>query len=131
MEYLKPAPVKHDAEGYWKNPGIPDFGPPDDPRYAEFATAQKLAFCLTYFTDDAPKELINKYCSSAPSPLAEWVPTPPAGPGWFVWAISPSHDGPICWWCRRMTVRLIAAQKKRSRQERKAVAAAKPRMRLV
>jgi hypothetical protein len=32
--------------------------------------------------------------------ISEWIPTPPAGEGWFIGSIHDTEDGPVCYWLR-------------------------------
>lgn len=116
---LQAAPVTPDANGYWRHPGIPDLGPLNSDAYYKYSERQRLVFDFVMFTKDAPADLISRYATAEESPLREWQPTKPEGEGWFVWAISPSEQGPVCFWCRRTSAdeqRIAAAEAKRLRK---------------
>src|SRR3712207_3646266 len=69
--------------------------------------AEGMDFRFVSFESDAPQELQELYQGDPnvvgetwPEAVRRWEPTPPAGEGWFIFAIYDTEDGPFCCFTR-------------------------------
>jgi len=98
-------PVIRDEEGYWSNPGIPDFGEDDAASYQEWYEKQGLEIARKSLDDeDVDHPAYVAYFDDASSGCRGWNPAPPDGKGWHTISIHDTEDGPYWFWARRREI---------------------------
>lgn len=94
--------VKRDPEGFWYHPGLPDFDEGQESEYLQWLKDQSLVTKFAMLeSEDENHPVCISYFENEDGDFSAWVPTPPAGDGWFTISIHDTEDGP-CWvWARR------------------------------
>ena len=96
---IQALPVVRDDMGFWTHPAWPDDGEECALPYTWFAE-HGLEFFIVEMENDGPEGMFETWADEGLCDCTPWVPTKPAGDGWFVFSIHDTEDGPICVWVR-------------------------------
>ncbi len=92
---------QRDECGHWTHPDF--FEPADGREYSypgEFAAwldANRVTGLLQWMENDVTDEQLEAL-EAGDGDISKWIPTPPAGEGWFIGSIHDTEDGPVCHW---------------------------------
>lgn len=98
---IQALPVVRDDMGFWTHPAWPDDGEECALPYSWFAE-HGLEFFIVKMENDGPEGLFETWADEGVCDCTPWVPSKPAGDGWFTFSIHDTEDGPICVWARRV-----------------------------
>lgn len=93
-------PVVRDAEGYWSNPGIPDFCE-DWTAFSAWLEAQGIEWKIVDLEGYDEHPAYNRYFMDDDPNISDWTPAPPAGDGWHTFSIHMTEDSVVWVWARR------------------------------
>lgn len=98
-----PETVIRDETGVWYHPAWQAFigGRKFVSRieFHQWLRRQMLEYTLSRMMSECSPAALGEYRNAGT--FCSWLPTPPAGPGWFTGAIYHSDvDGPVCVWLR-------------------------------
>jgi len=96
---IQPMPVERADMGEWTHPAWPRDGEEDAIPKSWFAD-NGLELFIVEMESDGPEELNRQWEEEGLCDCTAWVPSRPAGDGWFIFSIHNTEDGPICVWVR-------------------------------
>lgn len=92
---------QRDDCGFWTHP---DFFVPADGRecgapgeFEAWRDANRVVGHLQWMENDVTDEQLEALEASN-GDISKWIPTSPAGEGWFIGSIHDTDDGPVCYW---------------------------------
>lgn len=100
---LSAQPVVRDRWGCWTHPAF--FTPADNREYplpGEFEawlTAHHLISATVWMDNEVPEAMSVRFGKTGD--CSDWLPSCPAGEGWFTGSIHDTEDGAVCIWLRR------------------------------
>ncbi|ETF06915.1 hypothetical protein [Pseudomonas moraviensis] len=94
-------PVERDEDGFWTHPAWPSDGEEDAIPKSWFGDSG-LELFIVDMESDGPEGLFETWADEGLCDCSPWVPSAPAGEGWFIFSIHDTEDGPICVWVRHL-----------------------------